>query len=76
MMGEDDIYEYLSKLWAIQRWRKRSYPVNKIIVENSLDKLKVYLTKLLYDETNIELRWDMFAREIKGMGSAMMSEIL
>jgi hypothetical protein len=76
LMTEDDIYEYLSKLWAMQIWGNKHYVVDKIIEENGLQNLRKKLAYLVWGHQDISERWDSFRGEIKGMGPAMISEIL
>jgi hypothetical protein len=75
-MNNDDVYEYISKLWAMLIWGNKYYVVNKIIEDNTLEKFRSQLNNLLWGKEKIEKRWDTFRKEIKGMGPAMMSEIL
>jgi len=75
-MSFDDIYEYLTKLWAMLIWGNKEYIINKLIEDNGLVKIKSNLANLLYDKKPIEDRWDTFRKEIKGFGPAMISEIL
>lgn len=75
-MTKDDIYEYLSKLWAMQLWGNKHYVVDKIIADNGLDNFTQNLAQLLWGEGDIAERWNSFRSKIKGMGPAMVSEIL
>lgn len=75
-MTPDDVYEYLSKLWAMLIWGNKHYAVEKIITDNTLEKFKEELVNLLFSKIDIEERWNRFRKEIKGMGPAMISEIL
>jgi hypothetical protein len=75
-MDQDDIYEYVSKLWAMLIWGNKHYVVDKIIEENGLENFRKHLAELIWGSQNIIERWDSFRREIKGMGPAMISEIL
>ena len=75
-MTQDDIYQYISKLWAMQIWGNKHYVVDKIIDENGLENFKGHLAQLVKDDKDISARWDIFRKEIKGMGPAMISEIL
>lgn len=75
-MDENEMYEYLSKLWAMVIWGNKQYIINKIIKDNGFEKLKNMLAYLLYDDENIEIRWDKFKENIKGFGPAMISELL
>jgi hypothetical protein len=75
-MTEDDIYQYLSKLWAMSTWGNKHYRVNKTITDNGLENLRQNLAQLLRGKGDIAERWDTFRSKIKGMGPAMVSEIL
>lgn len=75
-MSEEDIYEYISKLWAMLIWGNKHYVVDKIIEENGLENFKKNLAKLIWGKQDISERWDSFRSKIKGMGPAMISEIL
>ncbi len=76
-MEQSDLYEYLGKLWAMLIWGNKKYVVDKLIQDNGLDKVRKSLISLIWDEEEkISTRWDVFRKNIKGMGPAMMSEIL
>jgi len=75
-MAEEDIYQYLSKLWAMLIWGNKHYVVDKIIEDNGLENFKENLARLVWGSKDITKRWDEFRSEIKGMGPAMISEIL
>lgn len=76
VMSTDDIYDYLSKLWAMLIWGNKHYVVDKILADNGLDTFKRCLADLVWSEADIAGRWDAFRATIKGMGPAMISEIL
>ena len=75
-MTDDQIYDYISRLWAMRTWGNKRYVVNKILEENGRDNFKNNLADLVWGERPIGDRWDSFRGEIKGVGPAMMSEIL
>ena len=75
-MTDEDIYTYISKLWAMEIWGNKHYTVDKIIEDNGRQKFKEHLADLVRGERPIGERWDSFRRAIKWMGPAMMSEIL
>ena len=75
-MAEEQFYEFIAKLWAMLIWGNKKYVVDKLIEDNTFGKLKQELAKLLWDKHPIEKRWDRFRSTIKGMGPAMMSELL
>lgn len=73
---EKDLHELIEKLWALEFWRNKAYKVNKLIKDNSLDKLKTAFISLLYSEQPIAKKWDDFRKSIKGLGPSSLSEIL
>ncbi len=75
-MNEDEVYEYLSKLWAMLLWGNKHYVVDKILEDNGLENFRKNLAELVWSSKDIVQRWDTFRSRIKGMGPAMISEIL
>jgi len=75
-MTKEEVYEYISKLWAMLIWGNKHYVVDKIIAENGLDNFKSNLAELVWGEKDIAYRWDKFRKDISGLGPAMISEIL
>jgi hypothetical protein len=75
-MDAEDLYEYISPLWAMLIWGNKRYVVDKLIEDNGLETIKSELIELLWTDTPIETRWDRFRKRIKGMGPAMISELL
>jgi hypothetical protein len=75
-MNEEDLYEYLSKLWAMLIWGNKHYVVDKLIQDHGLKNVRKELAELVWGEEDISMRWDLFRKKIKGVGPAMMSEIL
>lgn len=75
-MTEEDVYKYLSTLWAMLIWGNKHYVVDKIIEDNGLDNFRARLAELVWGQDDISKRWDSFRGKIKGMGPAMISEIL
>ena len=75
-MSEEDLYQYLAKLWAMLIWGNKKYKVDKIVADNGLDTVRQALANLVWGSSRIGTRWDSFRKEIKGMGPATMSEIL
>lgn len=73
---EEDLVNMLSGMWAILMWGNREKHILKIISENGLDRLRKKLANLLYGDGPLETRWDDFRSNVKGMGPAIMSELL
>lgn len=75
-MTVEDLYDYISPLWAMLIWGNKRYVVDKLVDDNGLDTIKEELKYLLWSEDDIKKRWNRFREKIKGMGPAMISEIL
>lgn len=75
-MSEEEMYSYISLLWAMRIWSNKRYVVTKMIHENGFDRLKPELANLVWGKGNIESRWDNFRLKIRHIGPAMMSELL
>lgn len=75
-MTADDLLEYLSGLWAMLIWGNKQYVVDKLIADHGLEVVREEIAHLLWSPESIEARWDRFRSRIKGMGPAMMSELL
>lgn len=75
-MTGDEFSEYISKLWSMLIWGNKQYVVDKLIADNGFDNLKKQLVELLYGNKPIELRWNEFLKNAKGLGPATMSELL
>jgi len=75
-MSNDDVFDYLSKLWAMLIWGNKHYVVDKIISDNGLENFREALADLVWGADDIVERWDRFRKGVKGMGPAMISEIL
>ncbi len=57
-------------------WGNKRYVVDKLIKDNGFVHLKEELAELVWGKLPLQGRWDRFRSKIKGMGPAMMSEIL
>lgn len=74
--SQDTLVEMMQPLWAILMWGNREKHILKVIEENGLENLRKKLANLLYGTDALEVRWDDFRKNVKGMGPAIMSEIL
>lgn len=75
-MTAEELYGYIAPLWAMLIWGNKSYVIDKLISDNTLPKLREQLANLLWGNDPVAKRWDKFRKEIKGIGVAMMSELL
>lgn len=74
---ESQFREVYKTLWASRLWSDKDwYVTNKLIAPNGLEKIKTYLHKLLYGKEDIATRYDEFIRNVKGFGTASLSELL
>lgn len=75
-IDQDGLYGYLAPLWAMLIWGNKSYAVNKLIENNGLTTIRRELAELLWGKNPVAERWDSFRKSVKGVGPAMMSELL
>ncbi len=75
-MSAEEFAEYLFKLWAMRIWANKQYVADKLISDNGLPSLLQSLSDLIWSKLQIDQRWDTFRKTVKGLGPAMMSEIL
>lgn len=75
-MTADELTEYISGLWAMQIWGNKRYVADKLIENNGLAEVGRGLGELLWGTDPVPGRWDRFRARIKGVGPAMMSELL
>lgn len=75
-MDEENLTEFIGKLWAMRLWGNKERKVEKFIEDNGLQSLRSKLSDLIWGDGRIEDRWDDFRGSIKGFGPAMMSELL
>jgi hypothetical protein len=57
-------------------WGNKQYVVDKVIAENGLSNLLNRLSNLIWSTSPLDERWDTFRKTVKGVGPAMMSELL
>lgn len=75
-LTEKDFGHLIKNLWATGIWHNKDYKVKKLIGDNGLDKIKRNLHELLYGNEPTDKRWDIFRKNIKGLGPSSISEIL
>jgi len=75
-MSEDEFHEYIAKLWAMLIWGNKHYVTDKMIEDNGLETLRQELAELVWGEAPVAKRWNRFRKSVKGMGPAMISEVL
>lgn len=75
-LDADGLYEYLAPLWAMLIWGNKHYVTDKLIDTNGLQLLRAELAELIWGLSPVAKRWDRFRQKVKGIGPAMMSELL
>ncbi|MEG1738293.1 MAG: hypothetical protein RR259_08670 [Odoribacter sp.] len=75
-MSEEEFFDYIAPLWAMAMWGNKHYQVDNIIEANGMPLLREQFANLIYGSTTLEKRWDEFRSKIKGVGPAIMSELL
>jgi hypothetical protein len=75
-MTTDEFTEYLAKLWAMRIWGNKQYVVDKLIEDNGFPAIVDHFSELVWSDKPIAERWDRFLKTVKGVGPAMISEIL
>lgn len=75
-MSEEELFDFIAPLWAMAMWGNKHYQVDNIIEANGMPLLREQLSNLIYGTTSLEKRWDEFRSKIKGVGPAIMSELL
>lgn len=75
-LTSEELLEYISRLWAMQLWGNKRYVADKLIENNGLANVREGLADLIWGGAGIAQRWDAFRKKIKGVGPAMMSELL
>ena len=54
-ISEEELYEYMAKLWAMQIWGNKKYYVDKIIKDNGLDKIREWRAPDFWSVLNVSL---------------------
>lgn len=75
-ISEEEFFDYIAPLWAMAMWGNKHYQVDNIIEANGMPLLREQFANLIYGNSTIEKRWDEFRSKIKGIGPAIMSELL
>ncbi|MEM3066314.1 MAG: hypothetical protein QXI81_03170 [Nitrososphaerota archaeon] len=76
-LDESGLLTLANNLYAFIWWTRKEYLVDYWIKgSGGLDKLRHYLNELLYSDRNLAERFDEFRRNVKGVGVAMITEML
>ncbi len=76
-LDEGGLLTLANNLYAFMWWAKKEYLIDYWIKgAGGLDRLKHHLMELLYSNRSLAERFDEFRRNVKGMGVAMITEML
>lgn len=75
-ISEEELFDYIAPLWAMAMWGNKHYQIDNIIEANGMPLLREQLANLIYGSATLEKRWNEFRSKIKGVGPAIMSELL
>ena len=75
-LSEEEFFEMIAPLWAMGIWGNKKYYIDNLIESNGMDLIRHQLSNLFYGHSSIANRWDDFRSSVKGIGPAMMSELL
>jgi len=76
-LDESALLSLSENIYAFMWWTRKEYLVDYWIKgAGGLDRLRHYLKELLYSDSSLPERFDTFRRNIKGIGVAMITEIL
>jgi len=76
-MSENDFREIYKTLYASNLFTNKDWYIDhKLLAPNGIEKIKQELKKLLWDDKQINIKFDEFRKNIKGFGASSLSEIL
>ncbi len=75
-LSEEELFNLIAPLWAMRMWGNKKYYLDNVIESNGIDLIREQLVNLFYGKASIESRWDEFREKIKGLGPAIISELL
>jgi len=75
-LSEFDLEEILSNIWAINYWSNLQYRARKIIEDNRVENVRLAFKVLLDTSKDPEERYWEVLKKIKGLGPAIITEIL
>ena len=75
-LSEEEFFNLIAPLWAMGMWGNKQYYLDNVIESNGIELIREQLVNLFYGKASIENRWDEFREKIKGLGPAIISELL
>jgi hypothetical protein len=73
---EPELAALIGNLWANEMWGDKSQPLRRILRHTTLEEFKNALETLLWGTPALAARYDKFRAEVKGMGPAMLTELM
>lgn len=75
-LTEDELSKILGDLWANELWTDKSKPLKRVLSATTLGEVKAELKNLLWDSKPLNIRYDEFRNNVKGIGPAATTELL
>jgi hypothetical protein len=75
-LTEENFRTLIKSLWATDNWSNKDYLVDKLLKDNTIQKLRQELKELINGTDALEKRYDRFKISIKGLGPSSITEIL
>ena len=75
-LSELNFSEMIKKLWASQIWGNKEYLINKLIKDNSFEKLKTKLSYIFSKNGSPRNRYESLVGEVKGMGPSIKARAI
>lgn len=75
-LTEEQLFDMIAPLWAMRIWGNKKYYIDSVIDSNGMPLIRQQLSNLYYGKGSIASRWDDFRSNIKGLGPAIISELL
>lgn len=75
-LSEEQFFNIIAPLWAMNIWGNKKYYVDDLIESNGMPLIREQLCNFFYGKASLVSRWDDFRSNIKGLGPALMSELL
>ncbi|MGI9346503.1 MAG: hypothetical protein ACR2PV_00770 [Gammaproteobacteria bacterium] len=76
-MSREDMYEFISHLWAMGMWGNKQNRIDQTILKNeSVDSVRPKIAELIHGSGELVNRWNSFYPGTSGFGPSMISELL
>ena len=75
-LTEPDFRKIIASLYAFIGWRNKDYVANRVLADKDVEVIKSELRRLLYGKGPFSERYDHFAKNVRGLGPAVLTEIL